>query len=66
VYLGDPALEPIFEELERREAVVYAHPNPSPDPAAHSLGLPDNLIDFTTDIGHREQTRQWPCSARAQ
>ena len=25
------------------------HPNPSPDAAAHSLGLPDNLIDFTAD-----------------
>lgn len=49
VYLGDPKLEPVFEELERRKAVVYVHPNASPDPAAHSLGLPDNLIDFTTD-----------------
>jgi aminocarboxymuconate-semialdehyde decarboxylase len=25
------------------------HPNPSPDAAAHSLGLPDNLLDFPTD-----------------
>jgi 6-methylsalicylate decarboxylase len=49
VYLGDPALEPVFEELERRKAVAYVHPNPSPDPAAHSLGLPDNLLDFPTD-----------------
>ena len=24
-------------------------PNPSPDAAAHSLGLPDNLLDFPTD-----------------
>jgi 6-methylsalicylate decarboxylase len=29
--------------------VVFVHPNPSPDAAAHSLGLPDNLIDFPTD-----------------
>jgi predicted TIM-barrel fold metal-dependent hydrolase len=49
VYLGDPALEPVFEELERRSAVVYVHPNPSPDAVAHSLGLPDNLLDFPTD-----------------
>jgi 6-methylsalicylate decarboxylase len=49
VYLGDATLEPVFEELERRKAVVFVHPNPSPDAAAHSLGLPDNLIDFPTD-----------------
>ena len=24
------------------------HPNPSPDAVAHSLGLPDNLLDFPT------------------
>ncbi len=49
VYLGDAALEPVFEELERRKAVVYVHPNASPDAVAHSLGLPDNLLDFPTD-----------------
>jgi 6-methylsalicylate decarboxylase len=49
VYLGDRSLEPVFEELERRKAVVYVHPNPSPDTAAHALGLPDNLLDFPTD-----------------
>lgn len=49
VYLGDALLEPVFEELERRKAVVYVHPNPSPDAVAHSLGLPDNLLDFPTD-----------------
>ena len=49
VYLGDPVLEPVFQELEQRKAVVYVHPNPSPDAVAHSLGLPDNLLDFPTD-----------------
>jgi len=49
VYLGDAVLEPVFEELERHQAVVFVHPNPSPDAAAHSLGLPDNLLDFPTD-----------------
>jgi aminocarboxymuconate-semialdehyde decarboxylase len=49
VYLGDPVLEPVFEELERRKTVVYVHPNPSPDAIAHTLGLPDNLLDFPTD-----------------
>jgi hypothetical protein len=49
VYLGDPVLEPVFEEPARRKSVVDVHPNPSPDEAAHSLGLPDNLLDFPTD-----------------
>jgi 6-methylsalicylate decarboxylase len=49
MYLGDPYLEPVFEELEHRKSVVYVHPNPSPDAVAHSLGLPDNLLDFPTD-----------------
>jgi aminocarboxymuconate-semialdehyde decarboxylase len=49
VYLGDRSLSPLFEELQRRRAVVFVHPNPSPDPAAHGLGLPDSLIDFPAD-----------------
>jgi len=49
VYLGDAALKPVFDEFERRHAVVYVHPNPSPDATAHTLGLPDNLLDFPTD-----------------
>jgi aminocarboxymuconate-semialdehyde decarboxylase len=60
IYLGDHRLTPLFEELQRRKALVFVHPNASPDPAAHSLGLPDSLIDFTADttraIAHMHYT----------
>jgi 6-methylsalicylate decarboxylase len=49
IYLGDQRLTPLFDELQRRRAVAFVHPNASPDPSAHALGLPDSLIDFTAD-----------------
>jgi 6-methylsalicylate decarboxylase len=49
IYLGAPSIAPVFDELQRRRAVVFVHPNPSPDPSAHALGLPDSLIDYTAD-----------------
>jgi 6-methylsalicylate decarboxylase len=49
IYLGDARFSPLFDELERRAATVFVHPNASPDPSARSLGLPDTLIDFTAD-----------------
>jgi predicted TIM-barrel fold metal-dependent hydrolase len=48
-YLGDSRFDPIFAELQRRAAVVFIHPTASPDPIAHTLGLPDALLDYPVD-----------------
>jgi 6-methylsalicylate decarboxylase len=48
-YLGDSRFDPIFAELQRRSATVFVHPTASPDPIAHTLGLPDSLLDYPVD-----------------
>jgi predicted TIM-barrel fold metal-dependent hydrolase len=48
-YLGDSAFDAVFAELQRRAAVVFVHPTASPDPIAHTLGLPDALLDYPVD-----------------
>jgi 6-methylsalicylate decarboxylase len=48
-YLGDSRFDPVFDWLQARGAVVFVHPTASPDPIAHTLGLPDSLLDYPVD-----------------
>ena len=48
-YLGDDRFDDIFADLQRRAAVAFIHPTASPDPIAHTLGLPDALLDYPVD-----------------
>ena len=48
-YLGNARFDPVFAELQRRHATVFVHPAASPDPIAHTLGVPDALLDYPAD-----------------
>ncbi|KOG07641.1 amidohydrolase family protein [Streptomyces viridochromogenes] len=46
-YLGDPAFDPLWAELDSRAAVVLVHP--TAPPVAPIPGLPSPLVDFPYD-----------------
>jgi predicted TIM-barrel fold metal-dependent hydrolase len=49
-YPGDPALEELFQELDRRSAVVVLHPSTKPPSIDHlNLSLPASLVEFVFD-----------------
>jgi predicted TIM-barrel fold metal-dependent hydrolase len=47
-YLGDPAFDPLYEELDRRRAVVFVHPT-SPPGMRLVAGLSASTLEFTFD-----------------
>jgi predicted TIM-barrel fold metal-dependent hydrolase len=48
-YLGDAAFLPVFEDLNRREAVVYTHPV-SPACCSNMIGgVQDGTVEYATD-----------------
>jgi len=49
VYPGAPELGPVFEELNRRSAVVYLHPTSPCSIGSADIGLPAPWIEFPFD-----------------
>ena len=47
VYLGDTALDAVFDELQRRQAVIFIHPSTLPGPGVP--GIPAYAADFLLD-----------------
>ncbi len=48
-WLGDPAFDPVFEELNRRKAVIYTHPTTATCCTNVLKGINDSLIEYGTD-----------------
>jgi predicted TIM-barrel fold metal-dependent hydrolase len=48
-YLGNPRNEPLWEELDRRGAIVFIHPTSAPHCEYVSLGRPRPMIEFIFD-----------------
>ncbi len=49
VYLGDKRMDPVFDELNRRGAVVFIHPTSPICWQQSALGYPRPMIEFTFD-----------------
>jgi predicted TIM-barrel fold metal-dependent hydrolase len=49
VYLGDRRLDPVFDELNRRGAVIFIHPTSPICWQQSALGYPRPMLEFTFD-----------------
>ena len=48
-YLGDPSFDPVFDELNRRRAVVFIHPTHCEAPEHKQLGAPPFVVEYVFD-----------------
>lgn len=48
-YLGDPLLDPVFDELNRRSAVVFIHPTHCEAPVETNLAAPPFVVEYVFD-----------------
>ncbi len=49
IYLGDPSLDPIFEELDRRQAVVFINQTHCEAPKPARLHAPPFVVEYVFD-----------------
>ena len=48
-YLGDPLFDPVFDELNRRKAVVFVHPTHCEAPPETNLRAPPFVVEYVFD-----------------
>ena len=48
-YLGDPAFTPLWQELDRRQAVVFVHPLSANCCTGLLPGVPDQVVEFNSE-----------------
>ncbi len=48
-YLGDPLFDPVFEELNRRKAVLFLHPSHCEAPEETRLRVPPYVVEYVLD-----------------
>ena len=48
-YLGDPRFDPVFDELDRRKAVVFIHPTHCEAPQNTRLHAPPFVVEYVFD-----------------
>jgi predicted TIM-barrel fold metal-dependent hydrolase len=48
-YLGDPLFDPVFDELDRRKAVVFVHPTHCEAPPETHLHAPPFVVEYVFD-----------------
>ncbi len=48
-YIGDPEFDELFYELNRRNAVVFVHPDIPPEEKLPNLKIPSSVLEFVFD-----------------
>jgi predicted TIM-barrel fold metal-dependent hydrolase len=56
-YFGDPFLEPVLAELERRQVPVFVHPVDSPCIEVLGFGRPSSIVEFPFDTARNIHQR---------